>query len=224
WAVVLIAGKWDVALGVSVKDIYDFYDTWDKILKEHLESIGDYKVSIYSPIYHYAKSYLTGEQDSSKIRILGGKEKVEYDSKDIRILIYLSKNARISLLDLSEALKMSPESISYRIKQMQKKGIIQGFRAMIDVHKMGYEFYKAEIRLSNYQDIEKIYRYCHSHPNIYQVDKTIGGETLEIEFHVRSLKEMLEIMEDFESKFPKVVEKFDYITVLEEVKTTYMPE
>jgi len=224
WAVVLISGKWDIALGISVKDIYDFYNVWDKLLEENLSVIGDYKVSIYSPIYHYTKSYLIGEQDNSKIRILGGKEKADYDSKDIKILISLSKNARISLLDLSEALNMSPESISYRIKQMQKRGIIQGFRAMIDVHKMGYEFYKSEIRLSSYQDIEKIYRYCHNHPNIYQVDKTIGGETLEIEFHVKSLKEMLEIIEDFKSKFPKIIERFDYITVLEEIKTTYMPE
>src|SRR3989344_8587939 len=29
WAVVLIAGKWDIALGISVKDIYDFYNIWE---------------------------------------------------------------------------------------------------------------------------------------------------------------------------------------------------
>ena len=224
WAVVLIAGKWDVALGVSVKDIYDFYDTWDKILKEHLESIGDYKVSIYSPIYHYAKSYLIEKEDKSAIRILGGKDKAEFDKKDIQILLKLSKNARISLLELSDSLKMTPESISYRIKQLEKKGIIQGYRAMIDVHKMGYEFYKAEIRLSNYDKIEQIFTYCHFQPNINQVDKTIGGETLEIEFHVKSLHEMLKLIEEFESRFPKTVERFDYITVIGEEKTTYMPE
>ena len=222
WAVVMISGKWDVALGVSVRDIYSFYEVWDRLLGKYLNYIGDYEISIYSPIYHYSKSYLVDEKDSSKIRILGGNEKVEYDNKDIRILVEISKNARVSLLDLSDKLKMSPELIGYRIKKLVKKGIIQGYRAMIDVNKMGYEFYKAEIRLSDYDKFDKILAYCHKHPNIYQVDRTIGGETLEIEFHVKALKEMHQIIEDFENAFPKMIERFDYITVLEEVKTTYM--
>src|SRR3989338_7960267 len=92
WAVVLIAGKWDVALGISVKDIYNFYKTWEKVLSDHLEDIGDYKICIYSPIYHYAKSYLIEKEDKSTIRILGGKEKADFDDKDIKILTMLSKN------------------------------------------------------------------------------------------------------------------------------------
>ncbi len=224
WAVVLLAGKWDIALGVAVKDIYGFYEVWEKILKDHISFIGEYKISIYSPIYHYAKSYLVGQKDVSVIRVLGGREKADFDKKDIRILIELSRSARISLLDLSEKIKMTPEAISHRIKQLQKKGIIQGYRAMIDVSKLGYEFYKAEIRLSSYDQIDKIFDFCYSHPNIYQVDKTIGGETLEVEFHVKSLNEMLKIFDELEKVFPKVIERFDYLTVLSEEKTTYMPE
>jgi Lrp/AsnC family leucine-responsive transcriptional regulator len=224
WAVVLIAGNWDIALGISVKDIYTFYEIWEKILKSSLSIISDYKISIYSPIYHYSKAYLIGKKDNSAIRVLGGNEKADFDKKDLRLLISLSKNARISLLDLSGSLKMTPEAVSYRIKQLEKKGIIQGYRAMIDVHKIGYEFYKAEIRLSSYDKIDAILVFCHLHPNIYQVDKTIGGEILEIEFHVKSLKEMLVVMEEFERTFPGIIERFDYLTVLSEEKTTYMPE
>lgn len=225
WAVVLMAGKWDVALGIAVRDIYEFYEIWDKILEEYLELISEYKISIYSPIYHYLKKYLfTESSEKFKVRILGGNEKVKYDAKDIKILLALSKNARISLLDLSNILKSTPEAISYRIKRLEKEGIIQGYRAMIDVHKLNYEFYKVEIRLSNYKNIDKIYDFCLNHPNIYQIDKTIGGETLEIEFHVISLKEMLNIIDELQRGFPKTIEKFDYITVLSEEKTTYMPE
>lgn len=224
WAVVLLAGKWDIGLGISVKDIYDFYKTWEGILNKNLEFIGDYKIAVYSPIYHYAKSYLIGKEDNSEVRILGGGEKANFDNKDIQILNKLSKNARVSLLDLAEHLRMTPESISYRIRQLERKKIIQGYRAMIDVNKIGYEFYKMEIKLSDYSKIKQIFDFCHRHPNIYQVDKTIGGETLEVEFHVKSLKEMLKIIDDFEKIFPKIIERFDYITILSEEKTTYMPE
>ena len=153
WAVVLIAGKWDIALGISVKNIYLFYEIWDNILEKYLENIKDYRTSIYSPIYHYAKAYIIGNKDNSKIRILGGREKVSYDDKDLEILITLSKNARASLLDIAKSVGISAELTSYRIKQLQKRGIIQGYRAMIDVEKLDYHFYKAEIRLSNYKKI-----------------------------------------------------------------------
>ncbi len=224
WAVVLISGKWDIALGISVKDIYGYYEVWEEILKKYLPNITDYKVSIYSPIYHYSKAYLVEKEDESKIRILGGNEKASFDELDINILKKLSKNARTSLVDISNELKQSAELISFRIKQLEKKGIIQGYRAMIDVEKFGYEFYKAEIRLSSYENINQILSFCHRHPNIYQTDKTIGGETIEIEFHVKSLKEMLAIIGELEKHFPKTIDWFDYITVLSEEKTTYMPE
>jgi len=224
WVVVLISGKWDIALGISVKDIYGYYEIWEEILKNYLSNITDYKVSIYSPIYHYTKAYLVEKEDESKIRILGGNEKTSFDELDIKILKKLSKNARTSLVDISNELKQSAELISFRIRQLEKKGIIQGYRAMIDVEKFGYEFYKAEIRLSSYENINQILSFCHRHPNIYQTDKTIGGETIEIEFHVKSLKEMLAIIGKLEKHFPKTIDWFDYITVLSEEKTTYMPE
>jgi DNA-binding Lrp family transcriptional regulator len=224
WAVVLISGKWDIALGISVKDIYGYYEVWEEILKKYLSNITDYKVSIYLPIYHYSKAYLVEKEDDSKIRVLGGNEKIPFDEIDINILKKLSKNARTSLVDISNELKQSAELISFRIRQLEQKGIIQGYRAMIDVEKFGYEFYKAEIRLSSYENINQILSFCHRHPNIYQTDKTIGGETIEIEFHVKSLKEMLAIIGELEKHFPKTIDWFDYITVLSEEKTTYMPE
>ena len=224
WAVVLIAGKWDVALGIAVKGIHEYYDVWENLLKNFLPNISDYKSSIYSPIYHYSKAYLIEKDDESGIRVLGGEEKAQFDKTDIKILVSLSKNARISLVEVSQQLGMSAESISYRIRQLEKKKIIEGYRAMIDVEKLGYQFYKAEIRLSSYEKISQILYFCHKHPNIYQVDKTIGGETLEIEFHVKSLKEMLHVIDELEKQFPKIIERFDYITVLSEEKTTYMPE
>src|SRR3989344_5486743 len=67
WAVVLLAGKWDIALGVSVDKINQFNEIWDSILEEYLGHIKDFKTSIYSNIYHYAKSYITGRKDISKI-------------------------------------------------------------------------------------------------------------------------------------------------------------
>lgn len=156
--------------------------------------------------------------------MLGGKGKVQFDSTDLQILKEISKNAAMSLLDLSGKIGKTAEALAYRLKRLEKVGLIQGYRATIDFAKLGYEFYKAEIRLSRYQDIDAIVEYCHRHSNIYQIDRTIGGETFEMEFHVKDLQEMLAIIAEFERVFPKTIERFDYLTVLGIEKITYMPE
>lgn len=223
WAIVSFAGTWDLGLGISVKNIHEFYEVWEDLLKKYLKNIGDYHVSIYSPIYHYSKSYLVDKKDHTKIRVLGGRSKVDIDKKDFYLLQLLSQDARISLIELSKKIGLTAEAVSNRIKGLEKKEVIQGYRAMIDIGKLGYHFYKANIRLSDYSRIDKILEYCHQHKNIYQVDKTIGGETLELEFHVQDLREMLGIIKELEKQFSGTIERFNYTTIISEEKITFMP-
>ena len=224
WAVILVAGKWDLALGIGVKNIFQFYEVWDKFLEKYIQYIKSYNVTIYSPIYHYPSSYLTEEKKTPKTRILGGKEKYDYDQKDIKILIELSKNARAPLIDISERVGLSPDAVNRRIKNLEKEGVIQGYRAMIDITKLGYQFYKADIRLTKYSEINELYLFCQNHPNIYQIDKTIGGETFEVEFHVKSLKDMFDIIGEMQKVFPNTIGSFDYFAFLGQEKITYMPD
>jgi DNA-binding Lrp family transcriptional regulator len=224
WAVIVEAGKWDLALGISVREIYDFYEVWDDLLKCFLPAIHDYAVNIYSPIYHYDKKYLIDNPKQYSVRILGGRGKIELDNADFIILGLLSNNARVSLLDISEKIKMTPEAAGRRIRQLEKRGVIQGYRAMINLSKLGYEFYKVEFKLNSYDKIEHIISYCQNQPKIYQVDRTIGGSTLDVEFHVKNLQELYMLIEEFDKTFPQTVESFEYLTVLSEEKTTYMPK
>jgi DNA-binding Lrp family transcriptional regulator len=223
WAIVMVAGKWDLAIGISVKDIYEYYAVWEALLKTHLEHIAEYHTCVYSPTYHYTKAYLVGKDETASTRIVGGGSPQDHDEKDLLILQHLAKDARSPLISIAPSVQLTPEAVSARIKHLESVGIIQGYRALIDVHLLGYEYYKAEIRLSRYDQIGSIMTFCQMHPNIYQVDKTIGGETLEVEFHVHSLREMLSIIASLEKTFPGVIERFDYLTVLDELKMIYLP-
>lgn len=224
WAVVTLSGKFNVAIALGVNDIYQFYEYWEDILFHYSNNIEIYAISIYSPIFHYSRAYLIGEKDKSKIRILGGKQKIKIDEMDFKILHILSKNVRIPLVEIARILHFSPETIKYRIKNLEKNGVIQGYRAIIDVHKLGYHFFKANIKLASLEKLKEIYSFCHSHPNIYQIDKTIGEWMLEIEFHVKDIRDMFRILDKIEEKFPGSIESFEHFEVISEEKFTYMPE
>ena len=49
---------------------------------------------------------------------------IELDKKDREILFHLSLNARASLSDLSRKTRLSKEVIHYRIKNLEKNGVI----------------------------------------------------------------------------------------------------
>ena len=66
---------------------------------------------------------------------MDGLEKL--DRIDIRILYELQKNGRISNVDLSERVHLSPSPCLARVKKLQSAGYIKGYSALIDVAKLG---------------------------------------------------------------------------------------
>ncbi len=59
------------------------------------------------------------------------------DRIDIRILYELQKNGRISNVDLSERVFLSPSPCLTRVKRLQSAGYITGYAALIDTSRLG---------------------------------------------------------------------------------------
>lgn len=60
------------------------------------------------------------------------------DSTDIRILEHLERDGRASLRKLAEELGISPSTASNRFHALQERGIIKGFRPVIDYEAAGF--------------------------------------------------------------------------------------
>jgi DNA-binding Lrp family transcriptional regulator len=59
------------------------------------------------------------------------------DDIDKQILAFLNEDAFVSNKEMALRLGMSPTPIHERIKKMEKEGIIKGYKAVIDPHKLG---------------------------------------------------------------------------------------
>ena len=62
---------------------------------------------------------------------------MKLDKIDIKILSELQKNGRISNVELSELVHLSPSPCLMRVKKLQAEGFITGYSAQIDVSKLG---------------------------------------------------------------------------------------
>ena len=61
------------------------------------------------------------------------------DNVDLKILRILQDEGRISNLDLSKKISMSPPPTLRRVRDLEDNGYIDGFRANLDPTKLGYD-------------------------------------------------------------------------------------
>ncbi len=62
------------------------------------------------------------------------------DKFDERILRELKNNGRLSNVDLAERIGLSPSATLRRVQDLERSGVIKGYRAVLDANKMGIGF------------------------------------------------------------------------------------
>ncbi|MHA1730235.1 MAG: Lrp/AsnC family transcriptional regulator [Promethearchaeota archaeon] len=63
---------------------------------------------------------------------------IKIDDKDRMILNILQNNDKISFSKMKRTLKMAASTIHFRVKKLEKSGIIKSFSAIIDPTKVGF--------------------------------------------------------------------------------------
>lgn len=64
----------------------------------------------------------------------------DYDELDKRIIEMLSKSSQGSYRQLAIQLNVHPTTLMQRVKNLETKGVINGYRARIDYLKLGFEY------------------------------------------------------------------------------------
>ena len=228
WWVCKVKGKFDLGVALWVKDIIDFDIFWEKTLRKYRYYFQDQVFSVYLQSVTYKHSYLLlddhDKKDRFKFDIAGLGRKVDIDDLDIKILGLLAKDARISTMKIVEKLGSTANTVNKRIKNLIKLNVIQGFRISIDFLKLGYEFYKADIKLMDYKKRDRIIDYVMLNPHLFALNKTAGYADLELDFFVNNVDELLKIMEDLVVRFPDTIKNYTYFYESEMYKFQYIPE
>lgn len=75
---------------------------------------------------------------------------------------------------------------------------MQGYRVNINTQALGFEYYKLNIILDNY---DKLLEYARMHPNIIYIDKTISELDFEIDVEIEGKKELFKLINEMKSRF-----------------------
>lgn len=228
WVVLTEKSEIDLNVVIWVKDIFEFYQFWDKTLDLYEDYFEKYAISIYTQAVVYKKSYLLpAEQDESDREMFkmscGGKP-VEIDETDYKLLNELAVNARVPQLELAEKLGCSSQSVNYRIKNLVKSGVVKAFRINLNLSKLDLHRYKVDIYLKDHKLKKPILDYLKDKPYLEFMNFAIGWADLEPEFVVKNFDELLKILDEINLEFSGAIKKQAFFITEKVHKLRCLPE
>ncbi|HIH31795.1 TPA: Lrp/AsnC family transcriptional regulator [Candidatus Woesearchaeota archaeon] len=135
-------------------------------------------------------------------------ENMQIDKKDIEIIKILEEDSRMSILELGRKVKLSHETVRYRINKLVKKGIIEKFTVSVNKNKLGFNIY-AVIMISTWNYTQKEWgdflKYLMDYPNIIAIEKITGNYDLKIAFWVKDSDEFESVSHSIKTRYSKII-------------------
>ena len=114
------------------------------------------------------------------------------------------------ILVSSVKISSASETVRLRIKQLEKKEIIVGYKINLDLQKLGFQGYRVDFLLNSVKRNQELFDYLKHHKYFYQINKSIGGADFETEIVVENLNHLLEILEEVVKEFKDVIKGYEY--------------
>ncbi len=221
-----IDGEYNIGLATYVKTIKEMNAFWKNLLREYRDYIEKRWLTIYTKVAYYPRAFfLDKDQNLEEYICFTEPDEVKITETELEILKLLAPNSRVSVVEIAKKLNLTAKTVSAKIKQLEEKKVIVGYRTMFDLEKLGYQYFKVHINVQNMTDENEtlIKSFIKQHPNIVYDNEILGGFDIEIEIQVASLNELRGILNDMKQKFSNVINNYTYMLFYKEHKYLFFP-
>jgi len=130
------------------------------------------------------------------------------DLTDRKIILELDKNCRVSDNQIARVVGKSREAVRYRIKQLEERGIIDGYLTTINPNKFGYHLFKIFLQVENIEEErQKLVNYLRSNEQVYWMGLSEGNWDMIFATYAKNQIEFYDIKNDILTKFNHIIVK-----------------
>ncbi|MCK5025128.1 MAG: Lrp/AsnC family transcriptional regulator, partial [Nanoarchaeota archaeon] len=197
-------GNWDINTWFLYKSIEEMNSFWKELLTRYNNFIEKREFGIYSNVTYFSRAYLLKtEKNIFSMPIISLPKEEKIDKSDHKIIELLSKNARISIIDIAKETGLTSKTIINKIKRLEKDKIIVGYRVEFNLEKLGMKYYKIHIMTFNTtpEKIRQFKQFIQQNPNIIYHDEVLGGYDIEIEVQIENENKLRELIEEIRERF-----------------------
>ncbi len=194
--------RWGIVLWI--RNIYELEKTIIQIKHYLGKNLIRYNHTLFSMFRQYPKDFLFGKDFHSTYYSLEPTNEVSYDETDFKILKELAGNARATTMEIAKKLKIPQTTVSNKIKMLEKKKIILGYRAEINFIALEHMNYFLEIYLEDNHNLKEIESWADYHKHVVWLQKVIGTCDIEIEVEVKDRVALEKLLNELRSKFKNI--------------------
>ena len=211
-SVIEYSSRWDLELVSVARNVQEFDRMINEIMSQFSDVVHDNNkvlviknyYSVHLP-YHF---YMDFREPWPNIpsTFLGQ----EFDDHDLKIVEELTLNARESLYNIGESVGLSPDAVGYRIARMKERGIILRFTIIVDLTRIGYNWYAFIIKTDSlFGEIEKRFiEFTSRNPYIIRSVKTLGDMDLMLYIVTDSTHSFHNCVKDVKHEFGNIIKEY----------------
>jgi len=221
-------GQWDLIIGFLVNNMNEFDDGVQSALNKFSKYIKDKSVTSTLYLAHHTREFLeaTGNKEDEKIVYHTTKDPQEkIDELDDKILRLLANNARVSTVDIANRLKITPRIVQYRIKSLENRKIILGYKAHLNPFLLNRIFCKAIIYLVNitHARLQEFVNYASSLPGAIWPQRVLGAWDFELDFELENYESFQDTLLKLREQFPDIIKSQEFCIMSKEYKLDLFP-
>lgn len=223
--VIQIDSKWDLMIALFTES----NEKTDEILNRINEKYGDYikEIRIFTIVttFYPGRNYLIKDKGIifKKPLIRKKAEKIKIDKMDHKILENISLNARTTLTELENKIRIKADVTRYHLKNLIKNEIIQRFTIDLDNEKFGNSFYKLLLKLTPGLKEETLMQFISQNKSSLRIHHIMGEKIVEADFEVENDKEIRQIIKSIKEKFGDKIQELEILPVYSVRKLDYYP-
>ncbi len=215
-------GAFDCVLAILATNTIEYFEKMNTLLSKWRHLVVSKILGTMVDTRQYNKKFFTNSHEGQAVIFGGEVLHNKIDGLDYKVLNILANNARIPLTELARKVKSTVEIVRSRIRKLEEKGIILGYRISVDLNKLGLEFFKAIIyfRTLSASDEKSLFEWMKRHPNSLYYIRSLAPWEVEFEFAVENYQHFNKIINELREKFPHVIRNHEHLIMIYE---TWMP-
>lgn len=223
--IVRVEGPWDFEVWYLCESVNEANAFWDGFMERFGNYVEQMKFSIWMGVKYFGRAFLLDNRFSEiREQLATGPQKLKITKTDFEILRLLVYNARIPVFEIAQRLGISTKTVTKRMKRLEDKGVIVGYRLAFGLDKLGIKYYNVHLKLQNMtKEKEKEFmEYIYTHPNIVYDNVILGGEGFALSVQAFSHEELRALISELKERFGMYIRKHFIVQFVGELKFSFM--
>ncbi len=225
--VAFVSGSFDVIADIFAKNASEFEHALKSIVEKNKEIIAEYDsmVILEISLYEYGYFFENKFERSKTTLYKPGTKIFSLEKTDGQILQEIKAHARKPYEATAQKAGLTRNAAKYRIQNLEKKGIIAGYKMMVDFRHFDRQTYKIFIKYdtSKMQDETNLLHYLHHTPGVLSTVKLLGKWDLDIEIQVPNARALQKFLIELRNKHV-IIKDYELIQILEDYQLDFFPK